>query len=82
MYAKGEIVLEMMKKRRPLWGKEKEEYGSTGQLWGAALGLRLLITQTLVNPTRLFPSLARAVYCTQSLLESHSPRVLPFLLLL
>lgn len=36
VYAKGEIVLEMMTKRRPLWGKEKEEYGSVGQLWGVA----------------------------------------------
>jgi hypothetical protein len=36
VHAKGEIVLEMMKKRRPLWGKEREEYGSIGQLWGAA----------------------------------------------
>jgi hypothetical protein len=58
VHAKGEIVLEMTKRRRPLWGKEKEEYGSVGQLWGVALLGPAAVhdTQTLVNLTRLFPS--------------------------
>jgi hypothetical protein len=38
----------------------RRSIGSVGQLWGAAAGCSR--QQTLVNPTRLFPSLPRAVY--------------------
>lgn len=98
VYAKTEIVQEMMKMMKPWKGRRErvEEGGGggamvvSGRVDCGARRLRQLglsrtrqREQTSVNPTRLFPSLARVQHdIVSNLIEAHSSRILPLFFLL